>query len=106
MSVNKQIIGWFDYLVEKQDNIGVFLLKVIIKDKFYEFQNPKTEKIFDHQKDYLTDLIRNNQGEENLEELLTSLFSLYNLSEALIHKLVDENGKEDVINILNANEVE
>jgi len=84
----------------------VFHLKVIIKDKFYEFQNSKTENIFDQQKNYLTDLIKNNSGDENLEELLTSLFSLYNLSEALIHKLIDENGKENVINALNAKSIE
>lgn len=81
-------------------------MKVIIKDKFYEFQNSKTEIIFDQQKDYLTDLIKNQSGEENLEELLTSLFSLYNLSEALIHKLVEENGKDAVLNVLNAKAVE
>ena len=84
----------------------MFHLKVIIKDKFYEFQNSKTENIFDQQKNYLTDLIKNNSGDENLEELLTSLFSLYNLSEALIHKLIDENGKENVINALNAKSIE
>ncbi len=84
----------------------MFHLKVIIKDKFYEFQNSKTENFFDQQKDYLTNLIKNNQGDENLEELLTSLFSLYNLSEALIHKLIDENGKDNVIDALNAKSVE
>lgn len=81
-------------------------MKVIIKDKFYEFQNSNTEMLFDQQKNYLTDLIRSNSGEENLEELLTALFSLYNLSEALIHKLVDENGKDAVINALNAKSIE
>ena len=81
-------------------------MKVIIKDKFYEFQNLNTENIFDQQKTYLTDLIKDHSGRENLEELLTSLFSLYNLSEALIHKLVEENGKEEVIDILNAKPVE
>tara|TARA_Y100000588_G_C14076828_1_gene848293 strand:+ start:396 stop:641 length:246 start_codon:yes stop_codon:yes gene_type:complete len=81
-------------------------VKVIIKDKFYEFQNSNTEDIFDQQKSYLTDLIKDQSGPENLEELLTSLFSLYNLSEALIHKLVEENGKEEVLNILNAKPVE
>lgn len=81
-------------------------MKVIIKDKFYEFQNENTEAIFDQQKNYLTELIRNHSGEENLEELLTSLFSLYNLSEALIHKLVEENGKSRVLDILKAQAVE
>jgi len=81
-------------------------VKVIIKDKFYEFQNENTEAIFDQQKNYLTELIRNHSGEENLEELLTSLFSLYNLSEALIHKLVEENGKSRVLDILKAQAVE
>ncbi len=66
----------------------------------------KLRIFFDQQKDYLTNLIKNNQGDENLEELLTSLFSLYNLSEALIHKLIDENGKDNVIDALNAKSVE
>lgn len=81
-------------------------MKVIIKDKFYEFQNEKTEDIFEKQKTYLTDLIKDSSSGDNLEELLTSLFSLYNLSEALIHKLVDENGKDGVIEALNAKPIE
>ncbi len=86
----------------KCKRIGVFILKVIIKDNFYEFQNEKTDALFNVQKDYLSTLIRDHSGEENLENLLTSLFSLYNLSEALIHKVIDENGKEAIIDILNA----
>jgi hypothetical protein len=83
----------------------VFDLKVIIKDEFYEFQNENTDAFFNEQKAYLSNLIQNQQGEENLEALLTSLFSLYNLTEALIHKVVDENGKEAVVKVLNAQEL-
>lgn len=80
-------------------------MKVIIKDEFYEFQNENTDAFFNEQKAYLSNLIQNQQGEENLEALLTSLFSLYNLTEALIHKVVDENGKEAVVKVLNAQEL-
>lgn len=83
----------------------MFDLKVIIKDEFYEFQNENTDAFFNEQKAYLSNLIQNQQGEENLEALLTSLFSLYNLTEALIHKVVDENGKEAVVKVLNAQEL-
>jgi len=81
-------------------------LKVIIKDKFYEFQNENTENIFDKQKDYLSEIIKKHSENGNLEELLTSLFSLYNLSETLIHKLVEENGREMVVDVLQAKVVD
>jgi len=81
-------------------------MKVIIRDKFYEFQNENTELIFEKQKDYLTGLIRNHSENNNLEELLTALFSMYNLSEALIHKLVEENGESEVVKILQAKSVD
>ncbi len=84
----------------------MYILKVIIKDKFYEFQNENTELIFDKQKDYLSEIIKKHSESGDLEELLTSLFSLYNLSEALIHKVVEENGKSNIVDILNAKAVD
>ncbi len=80
-------------------------MKVIIKDEFYEFQNENTDAFFNEQKAYLSNLIQSQSGEENLEALLTALFSLYNLTEALIHKVVDENGKDAVVKVLNAKEL-
>ncbi len=77
-------------------------MKVIIKDKFYDFQNTHTNKYFEEQKLYLLDLIEKHDNEQNKEALYTSLFSLYNLTEALIYKIVDEEGVDSIINVLNA----
>lgn len=75
-------------------------MKVIIKDKFYEFQNQNTEDIFSGQKNYLTNLIKEHEG--NSEELLTALFSLYNLSEALLDKVIEDIGENETISVLKA----
>lgn len=83
----------------------MYSLKVIIKDKFYEFQNERTEEIFAAQRDYLTSLIKEHSDSQDLETLMTALFSLYNLSEALIHKVVEENGADKVIGCLSAKAV-
>ncbi len=80
-------------------------MKVIIKDKFYEFQNEKTDIYFEEQKQYLTNLIQKYESEDNQEALYTALFSLYNLSEALISKIVDEKGENKVISDLNAKQI-
>ncbi len=80
-------------------------MKVIIKDKFYEFQNANTDMYFNEQKEYLSSLIQKYETEDNQEALYTSLFSLYNLSEALISKIVEEKGVQKVISDLNAKQV-
>lgn len=80
-------------------------VKVIIKDAFYEFQNEKTDTVFDKQKQHLSALIKEYEDESELEQLLTALFSLYNLSEALLNKIVEEQGLEKIVKILNAKTV-
>ncbi len=80
-------------------------MKVIIKDKFYEFQNENTDKYFEQQKEYLSNLIQKYESEQNQEALYTALFSLYNLSEALISKIVDEKGVDKVIGDLHAKQI-
>ncbi len=77
-------------------------MKVIIKNKFYEFQNKDTDKYFDEQKSYLSNLIKKYDEDGNDEALYTALFSLYNLSEALIAKIVDEKGLDKVVSTLQA----
>lgn len=79
-----------------------FSMRVIIKDEFYEFQNERTESLFVEQKKYLTDLIQKFEAKEDMEGLLTTLFSLNNLSEALIDEMVTQNGLDNTITKLNA----
>lgn len=80
-------------------------MKVIIKDKFYEFQNENTDEIFNNQKQYLADLILKYNGDGKQQELLTNLLSLYNLTESLIDEFVNNFGLENTLKTLNAKEV-
>ncbi|BEP29140.1 hypothetical protein [Helicovermis profundi] len=80
-------------------------MKVIINDKFYEFQNPNTDEIFNKQKDYLSKLILECGNGEKSEELLTNLYSLFNLSESLIHEFVSSYGMDKTLETLKAKEV-
>lgn len=81
-------------------------MRVIIKDEFYEFQNDRTEELFAEQKKYLTTLINSFESKDDAEGLLTTLFSLNNLSEALIDGVISQKGLETAINLLNAKVVE
>lgn len=81
-------------------------MRVIIEDKFYEFQNPKTEDFFKEQKAYLAQIIKECEHNDDYERLLTTLLSLYNLSEALLHEIVEKNGLEKTIEALNAKSVD
>lgn len=81
-------------------------MRVIIKDKFYEFQNDRTEDLFDDQKDYLTNIIQTFEDKGDIEGLLTTLYSLNNLSEALIDEMVTQNGLSNTVEILKAKAVE
>lgn len=77
-------------------------MRVIIKDEFYEFQNTRTEQLFNDQKEYLTNLIQSFESNEDAEGLLTTLFSLNNLSEALIDGVISQKGLDNSIELLNA----
>lgn len=77
-------------------------MRVIIQDKFYEFQNKRTEEIFNEQKHYLANLVEACQKGNDEEHLLTALLSLNNLTEALIAQAVDEQGIDAVIGLLKA----
>lgn len=81
-------------------------MRVIIKDRFYEFQNPDTEEIFSKQKAYLASVVEKHGGQENLGELLTHLLSLQNLTEVLIDGIVSNHGLEKSVDVLNAKAVE
>jgi len=80
-------------------------MKVIIKDKFYDIQTSRTDDIFDSQKNYLMDIIKNCEEKGDVEELMTSLLTLNNLSEALIHQVVEKYGESKTLKALNAVEV-
>lgn len=80
-------------------------MKVIIKDRFYEIQNTRTEEIFSDQKKYLMDMISECEEAGDTEKLLTSLLTLNNLSEALIHQVVEKYGFDKTIDVLQAKEV-
>lgn len=81
-------------------------MRVIIKDRFYDFQNPDTEEIFSRQKAYLASLVEKHAGQENIGELLTNLLSLQNLTEVLIDGIVTNHGLDKTVDVLNARPVE
>jgi len=80
-------------------------MRVIIKDEFYEFQNQRTETLFDDQKKYLTDIIQGFETRGDMEGLLTTLYSLNNLSEALLDEFVTQSGLEETVETLKAKPV-
>lgn len=80
-------------------------MKVIIKDKFYDIQTARTDAIFDSQKKYLMDIIKSCEDQGDVEKLMTSLLTLNNLSEALIHQVVEKYGEDKTLNALNAKEI-
>lgn len=80
-------------------------MKVIIKDKFYDIQTSRTDEIFNSQKSYLMDIIKNCEEKGDVEMLVTSLLTLNNLSEALVHQVVDKYGENETLKVLNAKEI-
>ena len=80
-------------------------MRVIIDDRFFEFQNERTEQIFTEQKAYLKDLIEKYQNAGDMEALVTTLLSLSNLTEGLINELVEEVGADQVADYLKAKEI-
>lgn len=80
-------------------------MKVIIKDKFYDIQTSRTDEIFNSQKNYLMDIIKNCEERGDVEMLVTSLLTLNNLSEALVHQVVDKYGENETLKVLNAKEI-
>jgi len=80
-------------------------MRVIIDDRFFEFQNERTETIFAEQKAYLKDMIERCQNEGDMEVLVTTLLSLSNLTEGLINEMVGEVGADQVAGYLKAKEV-
>ncbi|SCZ78320.1 hypothetical protein [Acidaminobacter hydrogenoformans] len=80
-------------------------MRVIIDDRFFEFQNERTEQIFTEQKTYLKDMIEKYQNEGDMEALVTTLLSLSNLTEGLINEMVEEVGADQVASYLKAKEV-
>ena len=80
-------------------------MRVIIDDRFFEFQNERTETIFGEQKAYLKDMIERYQNEGDMEALVTTLLSLSNLTEGLINEMVGEVGADQVAGYLKAKEV-
>jgi hypothetical protein len=80
-------------------------MRVIIKNNFYEFQNEKTDEIFESQKMYLSEIIAECEKSDDQERLLTTLFSLYNLTEALVDEYVDKAGLEGTVRTLKARSV-
>lgn len=77
-------------------------MRVIIQEQFFEFQNERTENIFNEQKHYLAEIVKRSQEKGDDEYLLTALLSLNNLTEALISQAVEERGLEDTVNLLKA----
>ncbi len=77
-------------------------MRVIIQEQFFEFQNERTEEIFNQQKKYLADVVKHSQDNGDDEYLLTALLSLNNLTEALISQSVEERGLENTVRLLNA----
>lgn len=80
-------------------------MRVIIDDRFFEFQNERTEAIFTEQKAYLKDMIERYQSAGDMEALVTTLLSLSNLTEGLINEMVGEVGADQVASYLKAKEV-
>lgn len=77
-------------------------MRVIIQERFFEFQNERTESIFNEQKHYLAQLVKHSQESGDEEFLLTALLSLNNLTEALISQAVEERGLEETLKLLKA----
>lgn len=77
-------------------------MRVIIQEQFFEFQNERTEDIFNEQKHYLAKVVKQSQETGDDEYLLTALLSLNNLTEALISQAVEERGLEDTLKLLKA----
>lgn len=77
-------------------------MRVIIQDQFYEFQNERTEDIFNEQKKYLAQVVAQGHDNEDLEYLITALLSLNNLTEALICQAVEEHSIGKVVETINA----
>jgi hypothetical protein len=80
-------------------------MRVIIDDRFFEFQNERTEQIFTEQKSYLKALIEKYQNAGDMEALVTTLLSLSNLTEGLINEMVEEVGADQVAKYLKAKEI-
>lgn len=77
-------------------------MRVIIQERFFEFQNERTDSIFNEQKNYLAQVVKQSQENEDDEYLLTALMSLNNLTEALISQAVEERGIEATVKLLKA----
>lgn len=77
-------------------------MRVIIQEQFFEFQNERTESIFNEQKDYLAQVVKQSQESNDDEYLLTALLSLNNLTEALISQAVEERGLQETLKLLKA----
>ncbi len=77
-------------------------MRVIIQERFFEFQNERTDSIFNEQKNYLAQVVKQSQEDEDDEYLLTALMSLNNLTEALISQAVEERGLEATVKLLKA----
>lgn len=77
-------------------------MRVIIQEQFFEFQNERTEDIFNEQKHYLAKVVKQSQESGDDEYLLTALLSLNNLTEALISQAVEERGLEETVKLLKA----
>lgn len=77
-------------------------MRVIIQEQFFEFQNERTDSIFNEQKNYLAQVVKQSQETEDDEYLLTALMSLNNLTEALISQAVEERGLEATVKLLKA----
>lgn len=80
-------------------------MRVIIDDRFFDFQNARTETIFSEQKTYLKKMIETCENQGDMEKLVTTLLSLSNLTEGLINEMVDNVGADQVAQYLNAEEV-
>lgn len=80
-------------------------MKITIDGVTYEFDNSNTDAIYNKQKEYVTKLINESQEKEKLEELLTSLLALQNITEVLLEGILLSESQQEILNALNAKEI-
>ena len=81
-------------------------MKITINDTKYELNNDKLDRIFNEQKKYITDLMKEAKKTEDFETALLTLFSLTSISEEFFYILLNLLKEDKIVEIVQATEIE
>ena len=81
-------------------------MKLSINENKYEFNSNKFDTIFQEQKEYVINLIREGQKSDELEKYIMQIISLMSISNDMFGIAVDNLGEDKIIEIIKAERIE